>query len=373
MGRRPVTVRVARWSAEHPWRALALWVVFVAVCFVGGNAAGMKEATAEDMAVGESGRASVMIENGAFGDEPAIDNVLITSRGGALDTAAATAAAKDAAAKLRGVPGVAGVGDPVPAHDGSALLLPITMSGDPETASDRVEPLRAATAQVQTAHPALRVEQVGGPSIGKALDDTLGADFQRAELLSLPVTLAILIIAFGALIAAERAGAAGALVRRRRHRPVHPGLAPRAGQRLDRQRHPAHRHGRRHRLLALLRPAGTGGACQGPRPRRRGRDRGGDVRPRGRRLRYGGRHRDVGPVPRGRRHLLVPRGRLDPRRRRRGDRLPDGPAGAARQARALGGPAPRPAAVAPDRPPLRQRLVLAVRAAPRPALGRCPR
>ncbi|MEU7906893.1 MMPL family transporter [Actinoplanes sp. NPDC049118] len=202
MGRRPVTVRVARWSAEHPWRALALWVVFVAVCFVGGNAAGLQEATAEDMAVGESGRASVLIENGAFGDEPAIDNVLITSRTGPLDSAAAKAAATDAATRLRGVPGVAGVGDPVPARDGSALLLPVTMSGDPGTASDRVEPLRAATAQVQTAHPALRVEQVGGPSIGKALDDTLGADFKRAELLSLPVTLAILIIAFGALIAA---------------------------------------------------------------------------------------------------------------------------------------------------------------------------
>jgi RND superfamily putative drug exporter len=202
MGRRPVTVRVARWSAEHPWRAIALWVVFVAVCFIGGNSAGLHEATAEDMAVGESGRASVMIENGAFGDEPAIDNVLITSRSGPLDQAAAKAAATDAAARLRGVPGVARVDQPIAAHDGSALLLPITMSGDPETASDRVEPLRAATAQVQTAHPALRVEQVGGPSIGKALDDTLGADFKRAELLSLPVTLAILIIAFGALIAA---------------------------------------------------------------------------------------------------------------------------------------------------------------------------
>lgn len=202
MGRRPVTVRVARWSAEHPWRALALWVVFVAVCFIGGNASGLQEATAEDMAVGESGRASVMIEDGEFGDEPAVDNVLITSRTGTLDQAAAKAAATDAAAKLRGVPGVAEVGDPVAARDGSALLLPITMTGDPGTASDRVEPLRAATAQVQTAHPALRVEQVGGPSIGKALDDTLGADFKRAELLSLPVTLAILIIAFGALIAA---------------------------------------------------------------------------------------------------------------------------------------------------------------------------
>ncbi len=202
MGRRPVTVRVARWSAEHPWRAVALWVVFVAVCFVGGNAAGLTEATAEDMAVGESGRASVMIEQGRFADEPAVDNVLITARTGALDEAAATAAATDAATRLRTVPGVAGVGEPIPARDGSALLVPITMSGDPETASERVEPLRAATAEVQRSHPALRVEQVGGPSIGKALDDTLGADFQRAEFLSLPVTLAILVIAFGALIAA---------------------------------------------------------------------------------------------------------------------------------------------------------------------------
>ncbi|AGZ43870.1 RND superfamily drug exporter-like protein [Actinoplanes friuliensis DSM 7358] len=197
-----MTVRVARWSAEHPWRAIALWVVFVAVCFVGGNAAGLKEASAEDMAVGESGRATVLVEEGKFADEPEVDNVLITARSGALDPKAAAAAATDAATTLRGVPGVAEVGKPIPATDGSALLVPITMSGDPDTASERVEPLRAATAQVQTAHPGLRVEQVGGPSINKALEDTLGADFKRAEVLSLPVTLAILIIAFGALIAA---------------------------------------------------------------------------------------------------------------------------------------------------------------------------
>ncbi|MDG9674928.1 MMPL family transporter [Micromonospora sp. DH14] len=202
MGRRPVTVRLARWSAEHPWRAIALWAVFVAVCFVGGNAAGLNEATNGDQAIGEAGRASVIVDAGDFAD-PAVDNVLITSPGGALDQAAAKAAADDAAARLRTVAGVAGVGQPVTARDGSALLLPITMSGDPETASERVQPLRDATAAVQAAHPELRVEQVGGPSIGQALDDTLGKDFKRAELLSLPVTLAILIIAFGALIAAS--------------------------------------------------------------------------------------------------------------------------------------------------------------------------
>ncbi|MGW1451831.1 MMPL family transporter [Micromonospora sp. NPDC002411] len=202
MRKRPVTVRLARWSAEHPWRAIALWAVFVAVCFVGGNAAGLNEATSGDQAIGEAGRAGLIVDAANF-DDPAVDNVLITSPGGALDQAAATAAADDAAARLRTVVGVAAVGEPVTARDGSALLVPITMSGDPETASERVQPLRDATAAVQAAHPQVRVEQVGGPSIGQALDDTLGKDFERAELLSLPVTLAILIIAFGALIAAS--------------------------------------------------------------------------------------------------------------------------------------------------------------------------
>ncbi|WP_250002833.1 MMPL family transporter [Actinoplanes sp. M2I2] len=197
-----MTVRMARWSAEHPWRAIALWVVFVAVCFLGGNAAGLQEATAQDDAIGEAGRAYVMIDEGGFADQPAVDNVLITARSGRLDTAAAQRAAADATTTLRSVTGVASVGKPIPANDGSALLVPITMAGDPETASDRVEPLRAATARVQESHPELRVEQVGEPSITKALDDTLGDDFKRAELLSLPVTLAILIVVFGALIAA---------------------------------------------------------------------------------------------------------------------------------------------------------------------------
>ncbi|MDO3700692.1 MMPL family transporter [Micromonospora sp. C28SCA-DRY-2] len=201
MGARPVTVRLARWSAEHPWRAVAMWVVFVAVCFVGGSAAGLNEATSADQAIGESGRAGVIVDAGNF-DDPATENILITPRGGMLDQTAAQAAAADAAARLRSVTGVASVGEPMPARDGSAVLLPITMSGDPETAADRVQPLRDATAQVQDGHPQLRIEQVGGPSINKALDDTLGKDFKRAELLSLPVTLAILIIAFGALIAA---------------------------------------------------------------------------------------------------------------------------------------------------------------------------
>ncbi|MEH1130185.1 MMPL family transporter [Micromonospora sp. CPCC 206061] len=201
MGKRPMTVRVARWSAEHPWRAIALWVVFVAVCFVGGSAAGLKEATDEDEAIGEAGRASVIEIAGNF-DEYATENVLITAPSGQLDRAAADAAAADAVTRMRATEGVASVADPVLARDGSAVLVAITMTGDADTASDRLAPLQATTTSLQQAHPDVRVEEVGGPSIDKALDDTLGDDFKRAELLSLPVTLLILIVAFGALIAA---------------------------------------------------------------------------------------------------------------------------------------------------------------------------
>ena len=176
-------------------------MVFVVVCLAGGNFAGQVDATQDDNAIGEAGRATTIADSGHF-DQPTVENVLITSRGGALDLTAAKAAAADAGTRMKALPEVADVGEAVPAHDGTALLLPVTMSGDSGTAEKRVQPLLDATAAVQKAHPALRIEETGGASISKAMDDTLGKDFQTAEFLSLPVTLVILIVAFGALIAA---------------------------------------------------------------------------------------------------------------------------------------------------------------------------
>src|SRR4051812_37783080 len=44
---RPVTVRMARWSATHPWRAIALWLVFVTACVYAGGAIGTREMSDE--------------------------------------------------------------------------------------------------------------------------------------------------------------------------------------------------------------------------------------------------------------------------------------------------------------------------------------
>ena len=50
--------------------------------------------------------------------------------------------------------------------------------------------------------PSCAIEQFGDASADKALDGVLDDDFKQAEFLSLPITLLILVVAFGALVAA---------------------------------------------------------------------------------------------------------------------------------------------------------------------------
>jgi RND superfamily putative drug exporter len=195
------TVRIARWSATHPWRAMALWVVFVAACITVGNVVGTKEADGGGN-VGETARAEQMIDDGKFPTEPAVERVLISARSGALDEAAARSAATDVAARLRTTAGVSTVDEPILSPDGTTLMLAVNLSGDPQTATDRVQALLDTTAAAQRDHPELRVEQVGWASVDKDLNETIGNDFKRAEFFSIPITLVILLVAFGALIAA---------------------------------------------------------------------------------------------------------------------------------------------------------------------------
>src|SRR5262249_11671475 len=87
-------------------------------------------------------------------------------------------------------------------QDGRSALVTFQITGDPDTAKDRVGPSLAATAAVQRAHPALLIGQVGDASANKAINKRIADDFRRAEVTSLPVTLLILVLAFGALVAA---------------------------------------------------------------------------------------------------------------------------------------------------------------------------
>ncbi|MFG3710001.1 MMPL family transporter [Micromonospora sp. NPDC047730] len=198
----PFTTRIGRWSANHPWLAITAWLCFVLASVVGGSLAGTVEATTQDSLHGELARADRIEQAGAFPKAPAAESVLITARAGELDLDWARAVATDLSTRMRALPDVAKVADPVTSPSRQALLVEVEMAGSADDADARVAPLLDVTSQAQQRHPDLRVEQVGSGSLSKALTETLAADFVKAELISVPVALVILLFSFGALIAA---------------------------------------------------------------------------------------------------------------------------------------------------------------------------
>lgn len=201
MEKKPLTVQIARWSAIHPWRAISIWIVLVLTAVLVGGWMGTDEDTT-DGAIGEFARAQQLIDSGDFPEQPLVEQILITARSGALDTEAATSAATDAAARFSALSGVSSVEGPLPSQDGTSLLLSVSMAGDPDTADTRVEPLLELTEDLQDAYPNLRIEEAGMASISYEVNEAVADDFTQAELFSIPVTLVILIVTFGALIAA---------------------------------------------------------------------------------------------------------------------------------------------------------------------------
>ncbi|MFG1869782.1 MMPL family transporter [Micromonospora arborensis] len=201
-GRTPFTTRVGRWSANHPWLAITAWLCFVVASVIGGSLVGTVHATPQNSLHGELARADRIEQAGAFPESPAAESVLITARAGDLDLQRAQAVAIDLSARMRGLPEVAKLAEPVTSPNGDAVLVEVEIAGSANDADARVGPLLEATALAQQRYPDLRVEQVGSASLGKALTETLAADFVRAELISVPAALVILLFSFGALIAA---------------------------------------------------------------------------------------------------------------------------------------------------------------------------
>ncbi|MFI5935076.1 MMPL family transporter [Actinoplanes sp. NPDC051494] len=187
--------RAAVWSARHRTLAILGWVAFVAGVTVLSGQLGTVEAVDSETGHGESARADRIVAAAGFPERPAGEMVLI--QGGKR-----TAAVADVTRTLRDRAEVADVGEPVVSPDKNSTLVSFTMTGDPETAKDRVQPLLDAVAQVQDRHPELYVAEAGDASGDKLIGDSLDEGLSRLGLLSLPITLGILLVAFGAVVAA---------------------------------------------------------------------------------------------------------------------------------------------------------------------------
>ena len=59
------------------------------------------------------------------------------------------------------------------------------------------------TEKVQKANPEFTVVEAGSASTGKALDELFNGQLAKAGLISIPLTLLILLVVFGSLVAAR--------------------------------------------------------------------------------------------------------------------------------------------------------------------------
>ncbi|HET6173616.1 MAG TPA: MMPL family transporter [Gaiellales bacterium] len=196
--------RMGRWSGTHPWTAILGWMAFVVVSFfIGTSVVSQKTLKQSETGVGESGHAARVLDK-AFPttQTPAGEMILVQTRSGRLATTDLNAVARDVRTRVGGLASVTNVQPPQRSHDGRAALIRFDIRGDSAKAGDRVAPIEAAVSRVANEHPGLRVEEFGDASSSKKFDDKLAQDFKKAEFLSIPITLIILLLAFGALLAA---------------------------------------------------------------------------------------------------------------------------------------------------------------------------
>jgi len=199
--------RAGRWSARHRKIAIFGWLAFVAIAVVGGGAAGLNTFAWQENGPGESGRADKAI----FDHFPrhAEETVLVQTATGTTRDPAFRAAVADVQRRLERTPHVEHVKSPYApgnagqiSRDNRSALVSFQLAGDFDVVQDRVDAPLKTVAAVAADHPGLRIEQFGDASAGKALSKVFEDDFKKAETLSLPITLLILVVAFGSLVAA---------------------------------------------------------------------------------------------------------------------------------------------------------------------------
>jgi uncharacterized membrane protein YdfJ with MMPL/SSD domain len=207
--RRNLAARAAHWSANH--RKLAIWgwvgIVFVLFAvFMAGQALEQKQIERVDTFSGESHQAERALTDAGL--RPTEEVVLLQNQQQEASDPQFKALIADTAAKLRATEHVQNVATPYDgaggaiSNDGHSVLVDFEITGNDTDARTNVVESEDTIDALQSAHPEFNVEQFGSGSSSKALNEAFASDLGKAGMISLPLTLIILAIALGGLVAA---------------------------------------------------------------------------------------------------------------------------------------------------------------------------
>jgi uncharacterized membrane protein YdfJ with MMPL/SSD domain len=203
---RNIAARAGHWSATHRKTAIWGWLGLVVLAFAIGQVAGLQTLKPEDTGVGESGRMDKLL-----GDEfetPAVERIMIQSESLKASAPAFKAVIADVVSRMDREQDVASIESPLTplnsnliSADGHTALVDVKITGDPDDAVDKIGTITDAVASAQDAHTGYAIESFG-VSANKQVTDAFSDDLAKAGELSIPVTLIILLITFGSLVAA---------------------------------------------------------------------------------------------------------------------------------------------------------------------------
>ena len=171
---------------------------------------GTNQLTDEESGVGDSGRAAVITKD-AYPDRIG-ESVLIQSKSLKTDDPEYRAVVSDVTQRLEDTKGVTTITSPYGngeneapvSDDGHSTLVGFEIKGDTENARAMkiVDHTVLEVNAAQKAHTDFNVEQFGSGSSEEAFKEIFESDLKKATFGSLPITLILLVLAFGTLVAA---------------------------------------------------------------------------------------------------------------------------------------------------------------------------
>ena len=196
-----IAARAGHWSATHRKKAIGLWLAFVVVAMVGGGSVGQRSLTDAESNVGESKAAETTLDKKGPKDY-ATESVLVRSTTETTNSPQFTVALASVRHELQASGQFRSIDAPKPSADGHAALVDGDLKGDPNKPEDTADATFAAVDRAKQANPGFQIGVAGDGTANQQLNDSISNDFAKAETLSIPITLLILVVAFGALVAA---------------------------------------------------------------------------------------------------------------------------------------------------------------------------
>ena len=208
--------RVGRFTVRHRWVVLAGTGVFLVVSLVLGSgvsdhliAGGFEDPDSE------SSRATRILEQEFDTSDPNLVLLVQVDRGSVDDTeiAAAGQALTDELAAEPGVKQVVsywslGSVPPLRSTESDQALIIGTIAGDDDVVHDRIEEL---SPRYERDGDGIRVDVGGFAEVFRVINEQVEHDLVRAELIAFPVTLVLLVLVFGSVVAAGLPLAVGGL------------------------------------------------------------------------------------------------------------------------------------------------------------------